>query len=412
MEEKIYSSSVNASLAHTCGNLTSIIFNHIKNKFPNHFFRGEHISTRIALKDYKRIRDSFLELKKSKPIIAVIPKIVTDQTEFNIDTQKRLYGPNFLDGYSQYQEVKFFKDLEKNIMMSFNVERIKMNFEFTYVVSTAFAQYNLAGYMLNTFRFDHPYYEQMIVEVEIPDVIIRQLSKDSGIPVFDENNKVAPFLKYLNTHSESTFIYKFKSSTGKYKFFMLLVVNVLIECDGRPNLDDGDKDGSTSDDFTITNTLIMESNYPSKFVYSSLTDNDIINDPDKNTTDLDNLSITKIIPLYTYQDQITAPYEGFEFYVSSLLETETTEGDETPIQTLFDMDMEKIIQYAREMEIDFNTLFKIRVLKDDEDLEKDNYTVDWDNMILTINSEINQYRLIIYKNLLNINFIMDKIHTK
>ena len=66
----------NSSLAHTVGNVTSLMTEFIKQRFPDNYFRHTHINSRMAYREQKKEENSKQEfIKKVKPILVVRPRM-------------------------------------------------------------------------------------------------------------------------------------------------------------------------------------------------------------------------------------------------------------------------------------------------------------------------------------------------
>lgn len=417
----LFRSSVNTSMAHVCGNVTSVVMNHCKNSFPKGFFKSSNINTRLAIKDFKEIDDryGFLSLKKEKPIISITPKLTTEETEFNIDFVRRRYQkPTTLDSTRpSFHDIKFFKDFEKNLFIDFSVERMKMEFEMVYVVSTAMQQYNMVGYMVNNFRFDQPFYQQFLMECEIPKAVINQLSKDSGVPVYDESGSVKPFIDYVNTNSTTIISYRFKASEKKYKFFMLIPGNMLLTFDGRPNPDDGDREGQTSDNFKVTHNVTVEFNYPSVFYYISGLVHDRIETSGGDML-IEGMTTTDIIPLLTIQmPEVYARLEdGKMLSLSTSFEIEDVVKDVTDISSLFDSSTHEFHSIAKQYKINMNEIYKIILYRENHKYPEDKYSIDWETFELTVmdaGKELTpEFQLVIYEDNALINELKEKLYNR
>src|SRR5574344_1780143 len=212
--------TVNGDLAHTCGNITSVVFEDFKNHFPNNFFKTEHVSTRLSIRQFKSIK-RLIDFKKQKPIVSIQPRLEVERNEEMVDAIRHLYGTNIQDVLRpEYHNAKFFKDTENGIFVDFGIDRLKMSFDFNVLVSTEFQQYNISMHMRNRFRLGHPYYLPTNLEYHIPDSIIKKISKDSGIPIKSEQDgTIIEFITYLNKISNIPITYQYQTSTGDYKFF-------------------------------------------------------------------------------------------------------------------------------------------------------------------------------------------------
>jgi len=416
-----FQSTVNTSMAHISGNVTSIVMDYCRSSFPKGFFKSSNVNTRIAIKDFKEVNDrfGFLQLKKNKPIISITPKMIPEETEFNIDFVRRRYlKPATYDATRpDFNDIKLFKDFEKSLFIDYSVERMKMEFELVYVLSTNFMQYNTMGYMLNNMRFDQPFYHSIIMEAELPPSVINQLSKDSGIPVFDEHGSVKPFVDYMNKNSSTAISYRFKGATKQYRFFALIGLNLYMHFNGRPDMDEGDRTGQTTDDFKITHNVTVEFNYPSAFYYLSGLPHDKIEESQGEML-VGNLSSTDIIPLLTMQmpEVYNRLEDGKTLSISTSFNIDDPVKDVTPISSLFDLPTQDLHEIMRSYYIDLGQMYKVILYRESELVPEEEFSVDWKTFELTVinagTEKSSEYQLMIYEDLQLINELKDKLYNR
>lgn len=404
-------STINANVAHTCGNITSIIFEEFKSKFPKDFFKTEHIATRIAIRQKQNIK-RLVDFKKQKPMVAVQPRFIVERPEFNIDMYRRLYGTRMYDLIRpDYSDIKFFKDPKRGVYIDFSVDRQKMSFEFNIVVSTEFQQYNTAAHMQNTFRIEHPYYindgDGATIETVIPECIINQLSEDSGIPIKDDKGSIVTFLDYLNKISNIPISYEYQTSTGVYRFFLVIKTNILMTYNSF-NISDGDKDNQSSDYFPITLQLDVEFNYPNAFFYLSKNPNP------ENIQKAEGISMESDNTLfYTFQRTLISDRdeEDRELYTSFACLAEDKETDTIPIKEIFhEEQLDLIFKLLQENRID--EYINIKMYRDGELLDPSQYYIDWVtyDIVLKNPSSKYTYRAACYVNNTIMNHYLLKFH--
>lgn len=54
-DDRYFISAINCNIAHTCGNICSVITQYFKSKFSKDFFTNTHLTTEIAIKQFKKI---------------------------------------------------------------------------------------------------------------------------------------------------------------------------------------------------------------------------------------------------------------------------------------------------------------------------------------------------------------------
>lgn len=403
---KLIMNSVNANLAHTCGNITAIIAEEFKSRFPKNYFRYEHVATRLAFRQFAPIR-KVVDFKKQKPILAYQPKLILDRDDRNIDMIRRLYSTTIYDMLRpDYHNVKFFKDTDKGIYIDFSVDRLKMNYEFTVIVGSEYQQYNTALNMQNKFRFEHPYYINAgagaNIETLIPKCIISQISKDSGIPILDQDNNPKPFLDYLNKISNIPITFEFQPATGNYQFFMVIRTNIYMNYTSF-SVSDGEKDGQISDSYPITLQLEIEANYPNCFYYLS-------ENKDRTsfeTNDENELTNNEDIRLYyTFQRTIVPDRDEYDNAMYLTLSFKVEDNmDEIDISGLFTKLHKKIMDGIKSDYKAASKFINIVVYEDGELMCPEDYYADWNEYKLKLkNVDIKlTYRMVIYIDSLLVN---------
>ena len=407
-EAKLSFAAINANMAHTCGNITSIVAEEFKAHFPKSYFKHEHVNTSLAVKQFSKIK-RMVDFKQPKPILAYQPRILIEKQEPFSDMYRRLYGTNIYDLLrpDYYSNIKFFKDEKKKIYIDFSIERLKMSFEFNIIVSSEYQQYNVAAHMSNTFRIEHPYYinagRGATVETLIPESIINQLSVDSGIPILDENNNIENFLTYLNTISMTPISFKFQPATGIYRFFMVNTTNILMTYSSF-SVSDGEKDGDISDSFPLSLQLDIEFNYPNMFFYLS---------PNKRLVEIDSkkyddlgLESDKVHLFYTMQRTTIHTRDEFnnELLFSMIFDVDTSDKlsiDTIDIKSIFNSEQLEVIDYLKTSDIKLcDKLFNLHIYEDGNRKAIEDYYIDWNTFELVVRN-INDkftYRLACYIN--------------
>lgn len=400
------------SLAHTYGNLTSFVTEYIKQLFPKNYFKTIHVSSAIAYKQFNIFQNTNREfLKKHKPMLIIRPRIETN------DTDNFLYGTYLTQRITdQYMDLDFsnlqpfIEDDEKQIYMKFLLNRLNISFDVTIITETQIEQINQYTFFKNRVRQDHNFMIQTALESYVPKELLGVLSKDVNIPMIDSNGSVKTFLDYLNSHSYYPVTYKLKNSTGKDEFFRYYPVNVDSLFTGL-QIDDGSKKGFISDAFTINFTLTTEFNGAGLYYYFT-TNSDVITEIDMSILHDDK----KIIPLFTISNLFNQQLpDGWNLYTSSMyVITDTTKPDVTDFSSLLNGSVSDVIKYHKEKGIPLETFIKVSVMKDNTLLDPLNgdFSVDWDNFILTTNrlNLASTYRIMIHVNTLYVNELIKSVY--
>ena len=400
-EDRRYITAINGNIAHTCGNVCSIITEDIKSKFKPNFFKNIHKTSEIAVSQFKKIND-LSEYKWEKPYLIVQPKLlISDPTENHIDIWRRMYDTNIYDITRQSEETaKFFCDSEKGLLIDYAIERVKMAFHFTMYLSTSYQQYNIAAEICNKFRLENAYYKSAIIENIIPDVIIKRLSEDAGIPVRDENGSPNKFLAYLNNKSRIPITLEFQPATGKYRFRLMGQINLLM---AYRNLDisEGETDNMTQDNFTIDLDVNMEFNYPSRFFYITDFDNKPTDDITRyKEIEEDEEETQDIGFFYTLQRCIIPDNDvnDRQLKIILALEIENNDIDEVDLTPLIENEYAEVLEQLKSNSVPLNSFINIIVYENDEPLNEKNYSYDLEKKILILKNTKNYetYRIALY----------------
>lgn len=397
------------SLAHTYGNVTCQIVDYLKNMFPEGYFKTIHVSSTIAYKQFNVFQNSNKEfLRKSKPMLIVRPRVELNDSDtflYNTFMTTRMTD-NFMDtSFTNLQP--FIYDNERGNCMKFLLNRLKMLFDVTIINETQIEQLNIAHFFKNRVRQEAPFFIQTSLENYIPRELMRVMSEDVGIPMYDENNSIAKFLEYVNGVSVYPITYKMKNSSGNDEFFRHYPVNIDTIIQGL-SIDDGSKRGFVSDAFTTSFTVSTEFNSAGLYYYFAHTPNLI----DKMDMKIEEAESGKIIPLFTINNlDAKRPGDGWNVYTAPVYKI-SDNPDITDFSSLINNSMKAAIKYHNDNKIPLSVFMRYRVLQDNKDLkDKVQYEIDFDKFILTTKScnPNSTYRLIIYVNTLYINELINDI---
>lgn len=402
-DDKLYISSINCNMAHTCGNVCAVITDYYIKKFPKDFIKKTHKTTDIAVRQFKKIND-LTDFKWKKPYLIVQPKLlIGDPTEAHIDVQRRLYGTSMYD-ITRIDDVtaKFFYDEMRNIILDYAVERTRMSFQFTLVVNTEGQQYNVSAHMVNSFRLGHAFYLPTKLETILPDLILRKISDDSGIPILDDNKSPTRFLNYLNSVSRIPITLELDPATGYYRFRLVVQTNILMMFEPSLDVGEGSGDGKVIDSFPLVINCNMEFNYPSRFFYISDKEKTSIDNTEQEPFDtLDNFELsTQNTFFYTLQKIIIPEQDttGKLLDKSIGFITEDENLDTVEFKPIMEQYYFDIIQELKNNDIDYSVFVNIVVYENEMIKDSTDYDIDLDNCVLTIrNTDTTKtYRIIVY----------------
>lgn len=399
------------SLAHTYGNVTCFITEYLKSLFPKDYFKTVHISSSIAYRQFNIFQNTKKEfIRKRKPMLIIRPRVELNDSDtflYNTYLTTRITD-NYMDTtFTNLQD--FIYDRERGNHMKFLLNRLKMFFDVTIVTETQLEQLNQAHYFKNRVRQDHPFFLTTSLESFIPKEMMEMMSEDVGIPLYDDEKSVKPFLDYVNGVSMYPISYKLKNSSGNDEFFRYYPVNIDTTISGL-SIDDGSKRGFISDTFTTTFTVSTEFNAAGLYYYFSSKPEFI----DKFIATLGTESDNKLIPLFTidnkYEKRIAPGWNLFAAPMYKVNVDKYSKEDVTNIQSIFNRSLLECIKYHKTHGLSMDLFIKFVATKDNELMVPDeDYEIDYDNLSI-ITKKLNPnstYCVFIHVNTLYINELLD-----
>ena len=402
------------SIAHTYGNIASVMTEYIRGLFQPSFFKTVHIHNTIAYKQIAIQRARNKEFfKKSKPMLIIRPRIeMNDNDNFLYGTllTQRMTDLYYNRDFTNLQPLIY--DKKEGIELKYLLNRLKMMFDVTIVTETQMEQINVAHYLMNAIRQDHPFFIQVALESFIPKEIINVMAREYGIPIHDANGNPELILNKLNSVSEFPITYKLKKSTGNDEFFMYYATNVDTTFSGI-GMDDGEKKGFIFDSFETSFVISTEFFAPGLYFY--FTRNSYVLDDIKMQLQTVNPA-DRIITSFTVSNlfDLRLP-EGWTFYATRMFTVDEdsleTGEDIFPLQAILNESITRTIQYHNKNGIPSESFIRIRLMKDNQELKENvGFRIDFKNNRL-ITTDINlksTYRIIVYANFRYINELIKR----
>lgn len=398
------------SLAHTYGNITCFIANYIKNLFPQGFFKTVHISTAIAYKQFNVFQNSNKEiLKKGKPMLIIRPRLeVDDNSVFLYDT---LLTTNPHDIYMEtsYTNLQpFVADKNNGVYIKYLLNRLKMSFDITIVTETQMDAINQAHFLKNRLPINYYKFLPTCLESYIPRDLLKVVSEDIGIPMYDENGSVRPFVEYLNSHSQYPVSYKMRNGTGNDEFFRYYPANVDVGFSGL-SVDEVNKKGFVSDTCAVNLTVTAEFNATGLYYFFTERHMKI----DRIIMDMKAGSDNRIIPIFTENNLYISKYGvGWTVYAAPMYAVDNEKRDILDISQILNNSITGVIKYHLEHGIPMELCCKVEVMKDNRYLTPLlEYEVNYNTMeLITKNCNMDStYRVIVHVNTEYINALIDDI---
>ena len=411
--ELIYSVGSTSSSC-TFGNLIEYVHQDILTKFPQNFFRHEHIATTLAFRQMKRYMDNTRqELRKNqKPMLIIKPAFeVSDDTVPFRDSPLTKNVWSSPDGMSRKSILPFIKDTHRMYQLGYRMNRDKLAFDVVVAVNTLVKQLDVYKSMENTIGFNAPYFQNASLETAIPIQMIEYIGKIIHCELdITRPETIPPILQYLQTHSNYPITYKIRNSTSVPEFFMYYNVGILTEYQDL-TIDSGSKKGMTDDVYTISFRVTVEFNHPGAFIligadiplYRKFNFDIMIKDTPSDT----------FIPIFTMDrifEEKNEFFDGYKLYTSTLVKTdEENRGhvDTVDLREVIEPQFIPIIRKYNFSDIPIDILFKVKLYKGKgvELAISEEFDVDWNMMTVNIlKSDPNEtYRIIIYQNKIRCN---------
>lgn len=410
---------VNSSIAHTVGNVTTLFTEFLKSVFPKNYFRHIHVNNRMAYREQKKEENSDYEfIKKNKPILIIRPKVEV----FNPDIfmtyslfTTNLYGIEITNKAGNF--MPFYLDKDKGCGISYLMNRIRVIFDCTILVDTEFEQINQYSFFYNYFTPDYVYRMNTALEVYIPPGLIELVSAYSGVPIKDpDTNTTKKFLDYMMAHCNKYVTYKERTSSSTNDFFMFYPLSIdYVFTD--ISKDDPNKKSWAVNSCAINFTLTTEFNTVGIYNFTTTrTDAEI--GMDMNITTKTN-DIVNIIPYFTIGNlfDTVKSDNGFQLFYTQAFETDPDKKDKADTLDLTgifeDTNSKDIITYHNKNGIPNSVFIQFIIMKNNDKLvETTDYTIDWDNMSITVlkSDPDVTYRLVIFINNLYVNELMDNLN--
>lgn len=235
-----------------------------ESKFPNKYFNYTHINGKHLFDDYKKLNKQ--NVVKENPILIITPTVEVDWDNENLDLY--LGGRDLFLKRSNCQD-SFFQDTEKNLYLSFQMQQLKMNFNFRVRLNTKAQQMDVFKNMELSMRVGGTQAKYTTADFVLPTEIILNIAKDNGFEIKDgEVTEPILFLDYLNKYSQIPITYKLRGVNNRSEYFMRLNnLYTHITCANKISLDDGEKIGKLDSNFNIDLECTLKLPVPHFFVY-------------------------------------------------------------------------------------------------------------------------------------------------
>lgn len=380
--KNIYGNVVLPSYVHGYTLAIEYMHNWFKSKFPEGFFKGGiYIDGKNVLDDYKRLNEYAMKniVKGQNPRARMAPIVEYDYDRDYLDVYQA--PPEVYLRRSKYQE-SFFKDYDRQLFLGFVPRALRMNVAYKVRVNSRSQQLDLFNQMELNFRNGATQAEDLSIDFHVPKNIMLDIANKAGFEI-DENGEVKEiraFLKYLNSHSNLTFLFKLRAINLKAEFF-IRVNNVYthIAVRDKLQLDDGERDGKLDFNFHIEMNAILTIPIPHYYAYYSAED------------------LTTSIPMHENSEGCVAVYSINELDIpktdehgwiqAAITDYLTDEGDtEIDISSILggENPLSRAINHDYTAGVSPYRFINIKLIRDDDVAKRVDFTMDWENRIIKL----------------------------
>lgn len=358
-------------------NSYSIAIEYMKNwflsKFNKNYFKTIHLEGKHVLDDFRTF-DNTAALKKSKPSVAITPRINFEYDRDGLDTY--LYDKSQYIRKSKLQR-SFFKDMKRNMYLGISLDQLEMEFNYRVRVSTRSQQIDLYKYMNMAFRIGATQEDFLDLDFHIPYSLILQVAKDAGFEIVDNKIvKLLDFVTYMNEHSVIPVLYKYRTVNGRTEFFLRFrEVYLHISCLDKLQADDGEREGMLNNNYIIEMNATIKLPAPKSYAYYSTEEHDLVNclELEESTLGLANIKLPKIPDTNEKGWQV--------FITTECLEEDLTKPLCIEFKELIEhSDIEKVINHHKDVLISPSLFIDFKLYNNGEDVE---YEMDWENFSMT-----------------------------
>ena len=387
--------TVNSSLAHTVGNVTSLFTQFVKGWFPKDYFKHTHINTRMAYREQKREENSNYEfIKKNRPIIVIRPRVDLDNTDIFLTYSLLTTNAFGMDFRGTPNFLPFFMDRDKAISLSYMMKRIRVVFDVTIMVDTEFEQINQYFYLLTRVVPERVYRMNTSLEYYIPPSLVELISAYSGVPIKDnDSGTTREFLSYIMAHANKYVTLKERPSSSTLDFFMYypLAIDWVVTDISK---DEPNKKSWAVYTSNINFTLTAEFNAVAMYEFMTLKKEppevgfqvDIGSNHPR-----DRAEGINIIPYFTIPNLFTSTTlpNGFELLYTQSFETDPgleNQEDTLDIEPIFrNTNAKDIIDWHNKAGINNSVFLDFIVMRDNDKLVSgEDYRIDLEKMMLYI----------------------------
>lgn len=379
------------------GNATMIIRNFIKDLFPPNFFQDEFIDTQMIQTEFDKGNSENI-VKKNKPCLVIRPKVYLDDDTLFGKLPDWTNSNFFIYKNLRRNYLPVLYDETNQIFMYSTGDRIKMSFEIEILLDTKLQQVNTAFFLKGSVLHKSYFYlNNMRMEAELPKYYMKQLAIVLNKDLANPNDRTE-FNNYLNQHSQHFITEKIKLGSGNYSHFYLFSSNILCLFENNPEIDDGENQEMTLNNFKINETLTIEFFSPMTYFLEIGKSFKLIRPKDYDF--ISDVTNNKVSLHYTLNFVIPEKYKDMWYYNKIMYLTEDNPNiDIVDISDLFNIHDKEIIHFSISHKLMLDEIFHIDLYLDNNKVDEEMVIIDWNEFKLSnIKPKVNQsYTLVLYK---------------
>lgn len=398
------------------GNVGCAIRELIISKFPYNYFKYMNVSTEVA---FHNIRRQFGSNTKTEITKRQFPQLIIQPTYQIPDEDDFLQGIPLTKNYMDIQTYanrnylfEVIQDLKYGWTLKYKLNRDRIEYDVMINVQTLHNQLDIYKAMRNHITWDNPQYCSTALEAVLPKVMIQYISKLCNMDIYTYPEFIPTFLQHLNSLSGYPITYKVRNASATDEFFMYYQHNIVVTFSDL-QLDTGNKKGMVDDYYQITFRVTAEFNNPGLFILDGTPEvasslQAAIIDKTSSTPGFDD-TVDDYIPLYSINNLVNRfpqTRDGLTLYGSFIFTTDVTGSKDTvDIGLAIEPEYQKAIKFHVNYGMIDSTICKVFILKNQQELSLDEYTIDWNKMEITYNNPDTSatYRVVLYMNLEVIN---------
>lgn len=236
-------------------------------KYKYKFFNSIYVEGRHSFDEFRKFSTIDEQLMRANPILAMIPNINLEHNRDWIDSNPEipmLLRRTKMDG-------TFFNDLEKDLHLQIILKTILMTFQYKLRFDTRAEQLDNLEKIKLKHRAGWTETRELVLDIHVPREIMAQIAVDAGFKINQDLDIEDPFafLKYLNSHSYITFVYKLRCVNNRNEFFIKMPNCTAHIKSNMPSADEGERKDHTVTNFTIDFDIEVEMTAPYAFTYFS-----------------------------------------------------------------------------------------------------------------------------------------------